>query len=177
MRYFRVAGRPAVYAVQEASLGFLSQPVLDLAEKFVFIPTIDDVDSLEITAGGRTRVYALSRQAKPAAGGEEPEVVTTFTLDGRPLEDSQARKLYQRVIGLLVEGEAPRLPAGSPAVVTRFRLNKGAAAEVAVRYVEYDRDFYAVFVAGACDFLVSKAQVAGMLSALDLAAEGKEIAD
>jgi hypothetical protein len=178
MRCFRLAGRPAVYAVQEAKLAFLVQPVFDLAEKFVFIPSIDDVDALEITAGGRTRVYALSRQTKPAAEGEEPEVVASFTLDGKPLEDGQARKLYQRVIGLLVEGEAPRTTQGSRAEVrTRFRLNKGAAREVTVQYVDFDRDFYAVFVAGACDFLISKTQVGGMLSALEQAAEGKELAD
>lgn len=177
MRYFRLAGRPAVYALSQAKLAFLVQPVFDLAEKFVFIPSIDDVDALEITAGGRTRVYALSRQTGPAAEGEEPEVVTSFTLDGKPLEDGQARKLYQRVIGLLVEGEAPRAPGGSPVVVTRFRMNKGAAGEVTVRYVDFDRDFYAVFVAGACDFLISKGQVGGMLAALAQVVEGKELAD
>lgn len=177
-RFFRVVGRPNVYGVEEAKLAFLATPVFDIAEKFAFIPNIDDVDSMEITAGGITHTFALSREKKPAAEeGAEEEVVTSFTLDGKPLDEDPARKLYQRVIGLLVEGEVRNPPPGAAEVRTRFVLNRGGAREVTVSYVPYDRDFYAVFVSGLCDFAISKGQLRAMLAALERVIAGETLAD
>jgi hypothetical protein len=179
MTYFRVGGKPNVYAVQTESLSFMSTPAFDLVDKFAFIPNIDDVDRLEITTGGATHALTLAR-TKPATNGqgaEAEEVVTTYRADGKDVEEASFKKLYQEVIGLLVEGEVRSPPSGKPEVRTRYLLNKGAVRDVTVSYVPYDRDFYAVFVGGQCDFAISKGQVSAMGNALARLLAGEKLAD
>jgi hypothetical protein len=177
-RFFRLSGKPSVYAVEESKLSFLTTSPFDLVERFAFIPNIDDVDRLEITAGGVTHTLTLSRTTKPPAGdGADPEVVTSFAADGRPVEDGSFRKFYQSVIGLLVEGEVGNPPAGPAEVRTRYLLNKGPARDVTVSYVPYDRDFYAVFIAGRCDFAISRGQISAMLAILQRLLAGETIED
>jgi hypothetical protein len=64
---FRVAGERAVYAVDRYKLDFLATKPFDLVDKFVFIPSIDDVDRLDISAGGATHVFTLARATKKAS--------------------------------------------------------------------------------------------------------------
>ncbi len=168
MTYFRIGGKPNVYAVATESLSFMSTRAFDLIDKFAFIPNIDDVDRLEITSGGATHTLTLARtkQAAQTQEGEAEEVVTTYQADGKSVEEAPFKKFYQEVIGLLVEGEVHSSPSGKPLVRTRYLLNKGAERDVTVSYVPYDRDFYAVFVGDQCDFAISRGQVDAMLGAL-----------
>jgi len=168
MSYFRIGGKPNVYAVDAEKLSFMSTPTFDLVDRFAFIPNIDDVDRLEITAGGATHVLSLAREKQEAQeeGGEAEEAVTAYQADGKSVEEDSFKKFYQEVIGLLVEGEVRSPPSGKPEVRTRYLLNKGAVRDVTVSYVPYDRDFYAVFVGDACDFAISKTQLNAMRAAL-----------
>lgn len=183
MRFFRLTGKPSVYAVEESKLSFLTSSPFDIVERFAFIPNIDDVDGLEIAAGGVTHTLTLSRTTKlPDSEGAEPEVVTSFTADGQRVEDGSFRKFYQRVIGLLVEGEVGKPPAGpngspsgSAEVRTRYLLNRGSVRDVTISYVPYDRDFYAVFIGGRCDFAISRGQLDAMLATLRRLLAGETI--
>ncbi len=88
-----------------------------------------------------------------------------------------APQSVKEAIGLLVEGEVRSPPSGKPEVRTRYLLNKGAVRDVTVSYVPYDRDFYAVFVDGQCDFAISKGQVSAMGNALARLLAGEKLAD
>ena len=179
MSYFRIGGKPNVYAVDAEKLSFMSTPAFDLVDKFAFIPNIDDVDRLEITAGGATHVLSLARakQAAQEGGGDAEEAVTAYQADGKSVEEDSFKKFYQKVIGLLVEGEVHSPPSGKPEVRTRYLLNKGTVRDVTVSYVPYDRDFYAVFVADACDFAISKTQLNAMRDALARLLAGEKLTD
>lgn len=179
MSYFRIGGKPNVYAVDAEKLSFMSTPAFDLVDKFAFIPNIDDVDRLEITAGGATHVLSLARAKQAAQEGESDaeEAVTAYQADGKSVEEDSFKKFYQKVIGLLVEGEVHSPPSGKPEVRTRYLLNKGTVRDVTVSYVPYDRDFYAVFVADACDFAISKTQLNAMRDALARLLAGEKLID
>jgi hypothetical protein len=179
MFYFRIGGRPSVYAVEPEKLSFMSTPAFDLVDKFAFIPNIDDVDRLEITAGGATNVLTLARTEKPTQkeAGAADETATEYRVDGKIVEEGSFKEFYQKVIGLLVEGEVRSPPSGKPEVRTRYLLNKGAVRDVTVSYVPYDRDFYAVYVGDACDFAISKTQLNAMRAALARLLASETLAD
>ena len=176
--YFRIGGKPNVYSVDEAKLSFMTTPTFEIVDKFAFIPNIDDVDRLEITSDGATHVLSLARTKKTAQKqGEAEEVVTAYEADGKSVEEDSFKKFYQRVIGLLVDGEVRTPPSGKPQVSTRYVLNKGAVRDVTVSYVPHDRDFYAVFVGGACDFAISRIRVDAMRADLARLLAGEKLAD
>ncbi len=189
---FMRTGAPNVYAVEKSRISFMGSRPFDLIDRFAFIPNIDDVDRLEITAGGKTRVLTLSRTVKkaeagPAAGkanaGEkteagagakaEDETITAYAVDGASVEESSFKKFYQTLIGLSVEGETERPASGAPEVTTRFFLNKGTLRQAVVAYVPYDRDFDAVLVNGKGAFALTKPQVQKMVSKLESLARGE----
>jgi hypothetical protein len=182
-RYLRVDGRPGVCAVDAARLAFLDTPAFALAEKFVLIPTIDNVDRIVITAGGATHTLAITRApAPPGAEGDVAKPVESFTADGKPVAEDSFRRFYQRLVGIMIEGEARAAPGAVPEVRTRFVLGAAAAGAGAPRSVEAaylpsDRDFYAVSMAGATEFAVSRQQVKAMRAALERLLAGEAPAD
>ncbi len=166
--YFKAAGKPNVYSVDTSLLSFMDAKPFDLIAKFVYLPMIDTVDRIEITAGGKTHILALSRTVKKAQKqGEEDEKTVTYTADGKQVDEGAFKGFYQALIGLSVEGEAKRKVQGGAEMTTRFILNTGDMRQTLVTYVPYDRDFDAVFVNGRSTFVISKAQLQLMLNALD----------
>jgi hypothetical protein len=176
--YARLQGKPGVFAVARSGVEFLSSKPFDLIDRFAFIPNIEDVDRLEIAAGGKTHVLTLARTVKKAEkAGEEDETLTAYTADGKSVEEGSFKKFYQSLIGLSVEGEVSRPVAGAADVTTRYFLNKGEPRQVTVSYVAYDRDFFAVLVNGKGSFALSRLQVEKMLSRLDTLARGETVGD
>ncbi|MCX7028637.1 MAG: DUF4340 domain-containing protein [Spirochaetes bacterium] len=199
---FQVAGERAVYAVDKYKLDFLNAKPFDLIDKFVFIPSIDDLDRLDIAAGGATHVFTLARTTKKASeakaqgvseakaqgaseanalgaaeAGAEDEVVVTYTGDGRELKEEWFKKFYQSVIALSIEGEAPRAVPNAPLITISYRLNKGDKRNVTVGLAPYDKIFYATFVDGVGGFALTKVQAEGMLAKMDKLLKGEEITD
>jgi hypothetical protein len=199
---FTVAGERAVYAVDKYKLDFLKTKAFDIIDKFVFIPSIDDVDRLDITARGATHAFTLARTTKKASetnaqgasatnaqgaaaanaqgaaeAGAEDEVVVTYTGDGKELNEDWFKKFYQSVIALYIEGEAPRAVPNAPVITIRYRLNKGDMRDVTVGLAPYDKIFYASFVDGVGGFALTKVQAEGMLAKMDTLLAGEEVTD
>jgi len=176
--WFAVRGQPGVYLTDTSSLDFLKTKPFDVMDKFVYIPNIEDVDRIDITAGGKTHVLVISRTVKKAANaGEQDEVTAAYTADGKTVEEDSFKKFYQEVIGLQVEGEMAHRVPDAPEVTTVFRLNKGDARTVKVEYAPYDRDFDAIFVNGVGEFALTKGQLTRMLGKLDLLVTGQKVTD
>jgi hypothetical protein len=93
------------------------------------------------------------------------------------VEEDSFKKFYQTLIGLTVDGEARGQVPEKPEVSTSFFLNKGGAASVTVNYAPYDRDFYAVFIGGKCDFAITRLKLDAMLAKLARLIAGETIAD
>lgn len=175
---FMVAGERAVYAVDRYKLDFLATKPFDIVDKFLFIPSIDDLDRLDVTARGATHSFVLTRTTKKAAeAGAEDEVVTAYAGDGRELAEENFKKFYQAVIGLLADGEAPRAVPNDPVVSIRYRLNKGGKTDVTVNLVPYDKVFYGSYVDGIGGFALTKVQVEEMLAKMDSLLKGETLKD
>ena len=176
--YFMVRGQPTVYTTATSNLSFLGTKPFDLVDKFIFIPNIEDVDRMEITTAGKTHVLAIARTTKKAEKkGEEDTVESTYTVDGKNADDSNFKKFYQSVIGLLVEGETAHRVPNAPEVTVRFMLNKGPQKTVTLDYAPYDRDFDAIFMNGVNVFALTKQQLNGMLGKLDMLLKGEKLPD
>jgi hypothetical protein len=184
--YVLKKGAPNVYALEKSRISFMDDRPFDLIDRFAFIPSIDDVDRLEIVVDGKTRTLTLSRTVKKAekkaeaSGGaneEQDETVTTYAVDGKSVEESSFKGFYQSLIGLSVEGETEHVVSGPPEVTTRFFLNKGELHQAVVTYVPYDRDFDAVFVNGKGAFALTKLQLRKMASKLESLARGEKVSD
>ena len=196
--WFAVRGQPGVYLVDTSSLDFLKTKPFDVIDKFTFIPNIEDVDRIDIAAGGKTHTLVITRTVKKAANApaatnvpsgpngqaaqkpaEQPkdEVTTTYTADGKTVEEDNFKKFYQAVIGLQIEGETAHQVPDAPEVSTTYYLNKGESRKVKVDYAPYDRDFDAIFVDGTGQFALTKGQLSGMLDKLNLLITGQKVPD
>jgi hypothetical protein len=176
--YFMLRGHPSVYSTDTPSLSFMNTKPFDIVDKFTFIPSIEDVERIEITAGGKTHVLAISRTTKKAEkAGEADEVTATYTMDGKSAEEENFKKFYQVLIGLQIEGEVKHAVPDKPEVSVRYMLNKGASKTVTLDFAPYDRDFYAVFMNGVNLFALTRQQVGQMTAKLDALLRGEKITD
>ncbi|MGO9307924.1 MAG: DUF4340 domain-containing protein [Spirochaetia bacterium] len=176
--WFALRGQPGVYLADNSSLDFLKTKPFDAVDKFVYIPNIEDVDRMDITAAGKTHTLVITRTTKKAAKAGDPDQVTaTYTADGKTAEEDSFKKYYQALIGLQLEGETAKRVADAPEVSATFFLNKGGARTVRVDYAPYDRDFDAIFVNGVGEFALTKGQLTRMLGKLDLLVAGKKVTD
>src|SRR5699024_2505294 len=96
--------------------------------------------------------------------GEEDEVIETYKVDGKEVEEKPFKTYYQSLIGLMVDAENDNESDQDPEVMTTFFLNKGKDREIHVDYVPYDNDFYVVERGGRAEFVISKQQVKKMLN-------------
>ncbi|HHW70184.1 MAG TPA: hypothetical protein GX392_02415, partial [Clostridiales bacterium] len=173
--YFKTDDGDSVYTIEKSKLEFMDIKPFELVEKFAYIVNIDDVDKIVVEGGGKSHTLTLTRTIQEAEGeeDEEDEVITTYKVDGKEVEEDSFKKYYQSLIGLIVDAENNEEPNADPEVKTTFFLNKGKEREVHVDYVPYDKDFYLVVRNGKAEFLISQKQVKNMLNDLELLIEGK----
>lgn len=174
--FFMIEGKPTVYSVATSNLAFMSTKPFELVDKFTFIPNIDDVDRIDIAAGGKAHVLTIARTTQKAEkAGEESKLVASYAVDGKTADEENFKKFYQSLIGLQVEGEVTHRVPNVPEVSTRFTLNKGPSKTVALDYAPYDRDFDAVFMDGKSVFALTKGQLNAMVAKLDLLLKGEPV--
>ena len=123
-------------------------------------------------------MLVISRTTKKAEkAGDPDEVTSTYTADGKSVEEDSFKKFYQVLIGLQVEGQVEKKVPNRPDVSVKYSLNKGDARMVTVNYVPYDRDFYAIFLNGVGEFALTKGQLTKMVAKLDLLVSGQKVTD
>jgi hypothetical protein len=172
--HFQIAGKNTVYAMEKSVLAnFRETTPFALIDRFSFIVMIDYVDEIVIESADAKHTLTLARTVKEAEKqDEEDEVITTFALNGKEVEDPEFRDFYQVLIGLIVEAENKEMIDNKPHVTTTFRFNKEDMQDVIIAYVPYNEDFFAVLRGGVAEFLISRKQVYHMLNELqELAAQ------
>lgn len=170
--YFKTDDSPAVYTIDKSKLTGFNKKPFDLIQKLIRIIYIDDVDKIEIEGNGTKNVITMSRTTKPAEkSGDKDEVVTTYKLNDKNIEEKDMKAFYQTLIGISAESENDKKLSENPEVKITYYLNKGDAKQVNINFCPYNIDFYAAYVDGKSDFLVSKQQVQKMLDDLNALAK------
>jgi len=177
--YFKTADVNSVYTIEKSKIELLDTKPFDIVDKFAYIVNIDNVDKVVIEGRGKTHVLTLTRETKKAEKeGEEDEVITTYMVDGKEVEEKPFKEFYRSLIGISVDAEIDReMTEENPEVKTTFYLNKGSKREATISYVPYDNDFYAVFRSGRVEFVVAKSQVNKMLDDLEALIRGDLLKD
>jgi hypothetical protein len=147
-------------------------------DKFAFIVNIDDVNWVRVTGRGKSHTLSIKREKiekkeGEKSEGEEEEVKETYFLDGKEREEKPFKKVYQSLIGLLVD--APYTPpiAENPEIRITYNVKKGNRREHNITFVPYNVDFYAVFKNGLSEFLINKTQLDNMFSDLEALEKGE----
>ena len=88
------------------------------------------------------------------------EDTTEFKVDGQLLDESEWRKAYISLAGLKAVGISEKVIDQAPEiVVTSTIIHDQGEKEIALNFVEYSDEHYAVFIDQVSDFLVNKADV------------------
>jgi hypothetical protein len=138
----------------------ISMTPFAIADKFVTIYNIDNVDTFTVTGEGRT----LTADIKGTQDEQE------FFLNGRKTTDKEFRAYYQAVIGLLADAEYPgdsgKTDSGEGLFI-EFSLRDPAGAKPAITLTPYNRDFYALIQNGVTEFVISRSQVRNIFTSAD----------
>jgi hypothetical protein len=172
-----VEGYTPIYAVNKDKIAFLEDAdPMALADSFVLLPLIDDVDKIEVTVEGKAHTMTIERRTEKAEEeGKEDKVVETFFLDGEQKDVDVFRKTYQALIGVTADTYTDdlALAEGETVVSITYYFNKPGTSPITVSYHAYDADFYAGAVDGDTQALVAKRKIEKMTSALETLAESE----
>lgn len=166
-----VKGYTPIYFVDKASVEFLENAKAeDLADKFLLLPMIDDVDSVDITIGGATHTMSIQRTTEKATEeGQEDKVVETYFLDGVQKNEDEFKAVYQAAIGVTADAytDDPALSQGDAIASVTYHFNVGDIPTMTVSFYAYDVDFYAGALDGETKALVAQRKVDAIKTAMD----------
>jgi hypothetical protein len=166
-----VAGYAPIYAVDKQSIAFLETVTPeDLADKFLLLPMIDDVERVDITIGGGSHTMTIERRTEKATEeGAEDKVIETYFLDGVQKDEDAFKEVYQAAIGVTADVNTtdPALTEGATIATITYYFSIGDIPSMTVTYYTYDNDFYAGAVEGEPKALVAKRKVDAIATAMD----------
>lgn len=162
--YAMTETKDTVYTMALSQLqSLIDMKPIDFIDRFVYIVDINLVDSIEIEYEGKVNNLKLSRTTSKEEDGEE--VITTYKVDGKEVEEEAFKDYYQDLIGITFDAEIDKdVENTNPEIRTTFTLDTGEKATI--DYVSYSDDFYAAFRDGESDFVVSKKKVNKMIDSL-----------
>ena len=147
--------------------------VAGIVDRFANIINISKVDSLTVdTPSGSyelkiDRIPELDEEGNVKVDDKGKEVVNeVFYFGGEETDGDAFKKLYQQVIGILVNGVNDDFEIeGEAAVTVTYHLNVEPGT-VVIEYIDNARDTYAVRRDGKTPFYVNKSKINEMLTAL-----------
>lgn len=100
--YARINHHETVFTINPAALIFLDKPFVEMIERFVFLPTIFDVEHMTVTVDGRTDVMQFD--VPTPAENPDGDLPETFILNGEKLEGDESisgiKRYYQGAISI-----------------------------------------------------------------------------
>lgn len=165
--YFKVEGSNTIYTISKTSVDPFDLKAFEVVSKLIALPNIDSVDKLVINENGAEHTAILTRQTKKAEKeGEKDTVTTAYSLDNKTIAEDKFKDLYQQIIGLTVDSEIDKKVQNKPEIRLTYYLNKGEDKNLEIEFAPYNNLFYAAYVNGKCDFVISKDKVTNMLKAV-----------
>lgn len=87
--YGMINDSPTVFSVDSSSLDFIDLPLISIISRFIYIPSIYDVEKLVIEIDGRTDILLINDSQD---GESEPD----FRINGRRMENDDQVKLFRK---------------------------------------------------------------------------------
>lgn len=108
------------YAVSASNLDFVNTPLLNMVMKIQSLVNISGVEKVEMNYRGTAHTLDIAH-----SGDDGSDM--TFKLDGKEIDESSAKKLYQEVIGVQIDGIYEGQPAGETIMSVYYKGYNGAA--------------------------------------------------
>lgn len=163
-----------VYLTESSLVEFArTLTVAGIVDRFANIINIAKVDSLDVTTPDGSyelkieRVPEVDEEGNPSLDDDGEQIINeVYYFNGEETDEDSFKKLYQEVIGVLVNGMTEDYDiAGDATVTVTYHLNV-EPNEFTVEYVPYTRDAYAVRRDGHTYFYVNNSTIEGMIQAL-----------
>ena len=113
MVYFRFAGSRDVFGVLKSEVDKFDFDPYIYVRRVMYMNNIDNVESMKVDIGGTVHEFEIKRGEKveDEEGNVSQDVV--FKIDGQLVDDTNFRKLYQAIIGVMsdyeIYGETPEI--------------------------------------------------------------------
>ncbi len=151
--YAMLEGSNEVFTINESAYTFLDKPLKEMIDSFVYIPTIGNLNRIDLTMDGKTTTFGLDIYKD--AEGKSDNDKDKFNVDGVDVstlmdkdENQIFRNFYKSLVGITLGGIEPEaVPAGTPEITITYYL-KEAPGTVKVEYVSKDADNYYAIVDG-----------------------------
>lgn len=165
--YAKTPSSPGVFTITN-DLSFMDTTPFDLVDKFALIINIDKVDKMQIVTPGKTYNATITRT------GSGKDQKATYTLDGKDIKEDYFKHFYQDAIGILYDAENPAPTPGKPAITISYTLNTDGNPTLSVNFVPFNDNFYQVYRNGISEFLVTRQQMQGVISAAQTTVQGND---
>jgi hypothetical protein len=164
--YFKLKNNNNVYTMRKNIYNGLKIDAFDIAQKFCFIENIYKVDKIILESGNKSYEIKLSKEEKKE--GQKEDFSLKFNINGKEINEQTGRELYTALVSIVFEGEMEVEVSENPIIKTTFYIkDNDVVKEVNVNYVDYDKNFYAVFKDGKSDFISSKVQLDNLFKNLE----------
>lgn len=164
-----------VYLTKSSTVEFArTLTVAGIVERFANIINISKVDSLDVSTPDGDyelkidRIPELDEDGNVKQNDKGADIINeVYYFNGEETDEDSFKKLYQQVIGVLVNGVTDDYEIeGEPVITVTYHLNV-EPGETTIEYINYDRDNYAVRRNGHTFFYINKTKVASMVTALE----------
>lgn len=150
--YVRLPGSQDVYTMENSVLSFVNNTTpVTLVVKFAGLINISAVDEVTITPKlGVSDTLSIERKRQLDETGKvktlengEIDYKETYFLNGRSVDESPFKKVYQEIIGITINGEVKGEITGQPAYTLDYVFNSEADT-MRIEFIPYMQDFYAI---------------------------------
>lgn len=165
-RYVKVNDSNEVYTITEDSLtDILDSTMEDFYDLTVSYLSVNNLETLEIEAGGETHEVEVIRETSEDEDGEETTTYS-YELDGQEMDETDFTTFYNKMNNMIAQERLTEdyEPENDPSYT--FTMIDTDGRETLVKYYEYDTNFYAAVVDDKV-YLVNKMNVRDMEEAYE----------
>lgn len=154
-----VSYKGKAYAVDTEMLDFINMPLINTVSKVQSLVNISSVARVEVTYGGAVHAIDITH-----SGDDGKDM--TFTLNGSEIGESDAKKLYQELIGVMVDGIYANQPQGETIMSITFKGYNGAE-DTTVEYKAVSDLDCAMVKNGTAQFTVKRSVINTLMNTVN----------
>ncbi len=162
--YAKEAKKDVVYLIEADYIDNLREfDYKSLRYRDVCLISAEEIDSMTVTANGKTSVINITHSV-----GDDGIARADYTLDGKLMTATDFYSVYSSIQSIVSEGITDEKVTETKADITVvYKLNRDGFSEMTLKFIPFDRSFYAVDFNGRCDILVNKRDVEKIAEAVN----------
>lgn len=144
----RVRYKDKIFDVSKNELDFINEKVFNILSKLQNFVDVKDIKSVAVTAGDREDIIEVTQKDNDFS----------FKLNGKDINSSEGKKVYQTIIGIEINDIYNNEPLGESVLELNFK-GKGAGNDNVFEFKEIDEMNCALVKNNKAEFTVKKSEV------------------